>query len=230
MTWSKHTSPLIGNDVVDLTLPNTRNKGDDQRFIERVCAPVEQSLLDQSENATLTLWCLWSAKETAYKIVLKRDVNTLFAKKKFIVDAPTSFDDSTLIYQGNVQYEDMVMPVQWSLNEQYLHCTGGWPQDEIDLSDVTTSVQMEDDPKLNEVELTQKELDSVRNDTSKSARQLAKQLLLERGFENVEIIRQPMDGYLKAPRIWINGKQLKESTLSLSHHGQFVAAAVWVAD
>lgn len=226
MTWSKHTSPLIGNDVVDLTLPNTRNKGDDQRFVERVCAPVEQSLLDQSENATLTLWCLWSAKETAYKIVLKRDVNTLFAKKKFVVDAPTSFDDSTLM-QGTVQYEGMMMPVQWSLTKRYLHCIGGWPQDEIALADVATSVLMEDDPKLNEIALTETELASVRNDPSKSARQLAKQLLLERGFENVEIIRQQMDGYLKAPRIWINGEQLQQSTLSLSHHGQFVAAAVW---
>lgn len=229
MTWSKNTSPLIGNDVVDLTLPNTRNKGDDQRFIDRVCAPVEQELLSQSDNATLTLWCLWSAKETAYKIVLKRDVNTLFAKKKFVVEAPISFNDSGL-FQGTVQYEDMTMPVQWSRTEHYLHCTGGWPQDEIALSDVETSVLLEDDPKLNEVELTQNELASVRNDTSKSARQLAKHLMMERGFKNVEIIRQQMDGYMKAPRIWINGEQLKESTLSLSHHGQFVAAAVWVAD
>ncbi len=227
MTWSKAISPLIGNDVVDLTLPNIRNKGDDQRFIKRVCAPVEQQLLNQSDNPTLTLWCLWSAKETAYKIVLKREVNTLFAKKKFVVDAPTSFKPGTL-HQGIVRYEDMVMLVQWTFGEGYLHCIGHWPESAMDFSDISASVLPEQDAQLKQIELTEKESASVRNDTSKSARQLAKHLLWQRGLENVEIIRLQVDDYLKAPRIWMDGHQLHDSTLSLSHHGQFVAAAVWV--
>jgi len=211
--------------VVDLTLPNTRTKGDDQRFIDRVCAPSEQQLIRQSDHPTLTLWCLWTAKETAYKIVLKRDVNTLFAKKKFVVDAPISISDSN--YQGIVRYEDMVMPLQWTLTEQSLHCIGHWPEASLEFASISTSVLMENDPQLHDIKLSEDELTSVRNNTSKSARQLAKQLLIQRGFDQAEIIRERVDDYWKAPRIWVDGEQLYDSTLSISHHGQFVAAAVW---
>ncbi len=56
---------------MDLRHPDAWNKNRDERFVKRVLLYQEQCLIRSESNPDLTLWVLWAAKETAYKIVSK---------------------------------------------------------------------------------------------------------------------------------------------------------------
>jgi len=219
--------PLIGNDVVDLAERSGAGKGRDARFITRICAPLEQRALERSQHPDATLWCLWSAKEAAYKIALKRDVDTVFAKQRFLTEGVPTFEDEFGFYEGRVDYEDMSIPVRWTVTGEYVHCVGYWPQGLIAWEDVLQVVAPLNDPTL-QGPLSARELPSARSLYSQRARQLAKRLLAQQGFSDVEVVRERAADYWKAPRLWQHGRRLQDSDLSLSHHGRFVAAAVWI--
>jgi phosphopantetheinyl transferase (holo-ACP synthase) len=63
---------MIGNDIVDLKLasssPNCRRK----RFIDKVFSVEEQKIISHSSDPFLTIWLLWSMKESAYKIYARQ--------------------------------------------------------------------------------------------------------------------------------------------------------------
>jgi len=217
------TPLLVGNDIVDLGLPQTRHKALDARFIERVFAPEERAVLSASCTPERTLWCLWSAKEAAYKVVKKRYPATLFSHKKFVVtgtSAPTPEP-----FEGCVSYEQVDVAVRWHLNEAYVHCVGVWPPGAA-VEAVDAGVRRSDDAQLARFTLSERERRSARLPASQSARQLAKQLLARRGLETVEIVRPRAEGRLLAPRLWQRGRRLEGSDVSLSHHGRFVAAVI----
>jgi len=62
---------FVGNDVVDLTHPENKGKSQDQRFLNRVFTTDEQNLISKSSSPDATLWALWAAKESAYKVCHK---------------------------------------------------------------------------------------------------------------------------------------------------------------
>lgn len=219
-------SALIGNDVVDLTLKQTQNKVDDPRFVNRVCAAEERAILAQSNDPNRTLWCLWSAKETAFKIVLKRWPKTKFHHSKFVVSQPPLFERGQPS-DSWASFKDMRIPLRWQVSSASVHCFGIWPEAAIALNEVDVAVAHRDEVIPNDEDFSDLELQSIRSDESKQARWLAKQLLDKRGYV-AEIIRERAGDHWKAPRIWHRGKRLIESGLSLSHHGQLLAAAVWV--
>jgi phosphopantetheinyl transferase (holo-ACP synthase) len=73
---------MIGNDIVDLKLasssPNCRRK----RFIDKVFSVEEQKIISHSSDPFLTIWLLWSMKESAYKIYARQHSEQFFAPKK----------------------------------------------------------------------------------------------------------------------------------------------------
>lgn len=212
---------------MDLAAPSGAGKGRDARFVTRICAPQEQRTLERSQRPDVTLWCIWSAKEAAYKIALKRDVDTVFAKQRFLTtDVPTVVAESGF-YEGRVDYEELSIPVRWTVTGEYVHCVGYWPQGMIAWEEVLHEVARADDPLL-QGPLSARELPSARSAHSQRARLLAKRLLAQRGFPDIEVVRERAADYWKAPRLWQGGRRLQDSDLSLSHHGRFVAAAVWV--
>lgn len=219
--------PLIGNDVVDLAWPSGAGKGRDTRFVIRICTPQEQRVLESSPHPDFALWCVWSAKETAYKIALKRDVNTVFAKQRFLTEGIPSVDEIAGCYEGRVCYMDIIIPVRWTVTAEYVHCVGRWPQGALAWEDVLQAVAPLDDATL-QGPLSERERLSVRTAHSEAARLLVKRLLAERGVSDVEIVRERAADYWKAPRLWRRDERVPNSDLSLSHHGRFVAAAVWV--
>lgn len=61
----------LGNDVVDLTAPRTRDKSSDIRFLRRVFDPEEAEALVSSPLPDRSLWLYWAAKEAIFKSVSK---------------------------------------------------------------------------------------------------------------------------------------------------------------
>lgn len=224
-------SVLIGNDVVDLSLPETQEKDRLSRFAKRVCTREEQTLLAGTDRPHLMLWALWSAKETAYKIAKKHRSETIFSPIRFIVEPaslPLFSGESVAI--GNVRYQGTEIQVRWHSAEEYIHCVGIWA--DRSLNEVLVAVAREGDRSLQEVvgekPLSLREELSAPSPASQQARQLAKQLLAEQGFRDVEIVREQNQERFDPPRAWHHGRLLAGCDLSLSHHGRFVAAAVWV--
>lgn len=78
----------IGNDIVDLTSPDSIGKSRDRRFIARVFTPEEQERIDRSESPDTTLWMFWAAKESAFKAVSKLKPGLSFIHRAYIVTLP----------------------------------------------------------------------------------------------------------------------------------------------
>jgi phosphopantetheinyl transferase (holo-ACP synthase) len=76
-------SRAVGNDIVDLAV--TRARPEHPAFAQRVCSEAELRLLGASTDRARTLWCLFAAKEAAYKALSKlRGVR--FVPRAFEVD------------------------------------------------------------------------------------------------------------------------------------------------
>lgn len=230
MRWNKPTSntPLVGNDVVDLSEPATHGKAGQLRFLKRVCVDQEREFIEDAPQPDAALWLLWSAKETAYKIAKRLQPEIAFVKKHFVVAVHTTSYESGHV-RGQVVYEGAIIPVRWRHKEAFVHCVGHWPGVIQGFSKVGAAVARLDDPTLDEIPLDHQELQSVRNLPSRRVRQLAKRLLAERGLTQARIVRERIDDQWKAPRIWHQGRPLKDAALSLSHHGQYVAVVLWLA-
>jgi phosphopantetheinyl transferase (holo-ACP synthase) len=63
---------MIGNDIVDLN-EASHEAWKRKRYLDKVFHPLEQKLIMESENRSLTLWQLWSMKESAYKAHFRKD-------------------------------------------------------------------------------------------------------------------------------------------------------------
>lgn len=59
---------MIGNDVVDLEFAKKESNWQRKGFLDKIFTKNEQFLIQKSKNQDITLWCLWSRKEAAYKI------------------------------------------------------------------------------------------------------------------------------------------------------------------
>ncbi|MEI7638026.1 MAG: 4'-phosphopantetheinyl transferase superfamily protein [Syntrophus sp. (in: bacteria)] len=82
----------IGNDIVDLTSPDSIGKSLDRRFIARVFTPEEQERIDRSDSPDTTLWMVWAAKEAAFKAVIKLKPGLSFTHRAYVVTSPLSED------------------------------------------------------------------------------------------------------------------------------------------
>jgi len=82
----------IGNDIVDLTSPDSIGKSRDRRFIARVFTLEEQELIDRSESPDTTLWMFWAAKEAAFKAVSKLKPGLSFIRRAYVVTLPRNED------------------------------------------------------------------------------------------------------------------------------------------
>ncbi len=73
---------MIGNDIIDIAEAskiNWRRKG----FLKKILNEDEQYSILNSDNPGLTLWLLWSMKESAYKIFLRKNFIRIYNPLKF---------------------------------------------------------------------------------------------------------------------------------------------------
>lgn len=235
------TSPLgsgrvfVGNDIVDLDDPEARGKSLDIRFVDRVLCQQERAAFDAAltdatddDSQDEILWRLWSAKESAYKVL----------QKAFGVSATArSLEVSGLDSEaGRVSWQTREVRFRWNRGPGYVHCVA-WlaPNAACDpAAAVTMRSASLTDPLMQSARLTRGEAISAHNPASAAGRRLAKDLLRDRSFaelptlslDTVEILRQPADRGWAPPEIYANGTVLADWDVSLSHHGRFAAAAV----
>lgn len=228
------TDALIGNDVIDLSPSCAGNRLPTLRFLERVFTQTERGLIQRSSRQRETAWCLWAAKETAFKIARKMDVAAVFSPREFAVDMPplTAFRDGRFA-EGAVRSRYGLVFARWDVTDDCIHCFGSTVAATIHGESRQIAVGVRDTEKwMNpyaKQDFTRRELDSVRAEESFLARCLAKELLAVRGLKNVELDRFRAGEALAPPALFQDGKNMKGCDVSLSHDGRFVAAVIHIA-
>jgi phosphopantetheinyl transferase (holo-ACP synthase) len=76
---------MLGNDVIDLADPETRERALHARFDRRVLDSDEQAWLRASPEQERERWVLWAAKESAYKAARRLDPSVVFSPVRFAV-------------------------------------------------------------------------------------------------------------------------------------------------
>jgi phosphopantetheinyl transferase (holo-ACP synthase) len=74
---------MIGNDVVDLAFASKESNWKRRGFLKKIYTESEQYCIMNSENPELTVWLMWSMKESAYKIHMRQFRESFFAPLRF---------------------------------------------------------------------------------------------------------------------------------------------------
>lgn len=210
---------LIGNDIVDLTHPDIRNKHLDERFINRILAAKEKLMLKASSNPKLLLWTLWSGKEAAYKVLKKLIPDMIFSHSKIIVEVGNKKD------QGIVHFGDYLLSIIWANTREWIHSLAILKKDEEKFKVLEYDIKNLDEVNTNMNEFSKAERESIYSSQSAGVRKLCKVNLKKYNINETEIIRRPLSKKFGPPELKINNQSLKNWDLSLSHDGRFIACA-----
>jgi hypothetical protein len=187
---------MVGDDVVDLGDPETRESALHPRFDARVFAPAERAALAASAAPGRLRWILWAAKEAAYKLARKRDPGIAFSPSRFVV----SFDARL---RGRVAWPGGGALVRLLRAGEAVHATA-----------------RDGDPTGGGLVRGVARLDAG-DDPSRAARELALQRVAERLALDRRELRILRRG--RIPSLGVPGGHALD--LSLSHHGGFVSFA-----
>jgi hypothetical protein len=105
---------MVGNDVVDLSDPESSHNARHARFDRRVFTPEEFEALSSDPTDTQRRWILWSAKEAAYKAARRESAEAIFSPARFVV-----FLDRSLC--GSVRVGDRRWPVRIQIAGNCVH-------------------------------------------------------------------------------------------------------------
>ena len=107
---------MIGNDIIDIN--ETRNSTNWQRngFLEKIFDLSEIAIINASANPFLTVWTMWSMKESAYKVLLQKGVRRFFNPTKLVCNLVS-------LEKGKVKYDGFELTTSSEINSQYIHTT-----------------------------------------------------------------------------------------------------------
>lgn len=105
---------MIGNDVVDLTDPETAPGSAHARFDARVFSPPERLAIAESPVPARERWVRWASKEAVYKCLRARERTVCFSPVELVVrrGGPTGTE---------VRWRNRVVPVRLDLSDDCVH-------------------------------------------------------------------------------------------------------------
>lgn len=200
---------MVGNDVIDLAAPESASETLHPRFDARVFGAPERKSIADARDPSRQRWRLWAAKEAAFKLARQHDPRTVFSPIRFetCFEAPRAN-----VCRGGVRHEDHRYRVRIEDGPRFIHALA------IDASgrfgDVVASVRLRAE--------VARPWAIRRDDESAAVRGLVCDDIGHRlGFSSDELeVRR--EG--RVPSLWRGGERLSMS-LSLSHHGDFIAYA-----
>ncbi len=229
---------LVGNDIVDLNKAGYPDKHKNSRFVSRVFSEHEQRAIFNSKNPDLTLWMIWAAKETAFKLVSKISGPPVFSHKKFatVLQRFKELDEISIECAAKVTYTEHFFDMRIFANRECVHAVGSGLQD----SEKTGSVIFSNTKFLDsrerekwgseirlEKHFTEAELSSIRYPESGLVRFFCKQEIaskLKIEPADLQIIRPEEQNKSLPPFLLLDDKRVNID-VSLSHHGRWLAWA-----
>jgi phosphopantetheinyl transferase len=88
---------MVGNDVVDLSDPESSRDACHSRFDRRVFTPEEFEVFSDDHTDVQRRWILWSAKEAAYKAARRECAGIRFSPTHFVVSLDRSLCGSVRV-------------------------------------------------------------------------------------------------------------------------------------
>jgi len=202
---------MVGNDVVDIA--DTRRRARHARFDTRVFSDRERRAIAEDKDGEARRWAHWAAKESAYKIAKRADPTTVFSPVKFAAAFDGGFGDGVDgELRGSVRHGSISYPVRVRRHGDCIHAVavapGGRP------TAMLTGVGPYPD-------------DAGADSPSRAVRRLAIRDLAPRLATDASNL--VVNSSERIPRLQ-HRKGYDVATLSLSHHGRFVAYACQLAD
>jgi phosphopantetheinyl transferase (holo-ACP synthase) len=192
---------MLGNDIVDLGDPETREGARHPRFDARVFTRAERAALATAADPERLRWSLWAAKEAAYKCLKKLAPATCFSPVRLAVRLAAEGS-------GSVEFDGRRLRVMVFSEGDALHAVA---TDDVDPERAVLRVVSE--------------LPAAEGPARVSAavRALARDAAVARLGCAPGEIELWQEG--RVPRLRRRGAK-HELDLSLSHHGRFLAAAL----
>ncbi|NIP57574.1 MAG: 4'-phosphopantetheinyl transferase superfamily protein [Gemmatimonadetes bacterium] len=232
---------LVGNDVVDLRDPRCEGKSEDPRFLSRIFADDEASMIrSASPRSDRTLWLLWAAKEAAYKAVTKLlGSPPIFEHRAFRVRMDAGDAERGPGAAGSVLYRDIELSFDGAVAPDRIHVVAWHISGDGVTAPIRRGVRELSEEEGDSGErwretlrdrFTDEEWSSVHSRASALVRILAKTDLagtLGVDEEALEIVCPPGPTGRMPPSLRVGGRPYS-GDLSLSHHGRLVAWACTV--
>lgn len=228
---------LVGNDVVDLDHRNCRGKSDDLRFLDRVLAPAERTLVAAAPDPDHALWLHWAAKEAAFKVVTK-----LLGEPPVFVHAAFGVEPERGGDRGLVRYEGQALP--WRVEpvrDRCLHLfawndrgAGGGERGQAvgpagEPPPIETGIaRLDEDADIPRERFSERECAAIHSAASAWVRIHARAALARKAGiaeDRVEIVCDPGPSGRTPPRALVDGRP-SAWDVSLSHHGRWLAWAL----
>ena len=210
----------VGNDVVDLADPETRLDRLHPRWGDRVFAASEQAALDRAsatrptgtatgERARHRLhWALWAAKESAYKARKRAEPEAVFSPREFVVEL-SALPHADGGAQGRVVHRGEAFAVEVRVEGACVHAVARRAN--------ATGVPAAGRPIHG---LVVKAVAVAGDDPTRDVRRLAASAVAEA----LRVDAAQLDVTGRPPVVRHDGGPV-DATVSLSHHGRFVAFA-----
>jgi hypothetical protein len=115
----------VGNDVVDLTDPETSVGATHPRFAQRVLTPVEIATLADATDPNRRLWAYWAAKESAFKAFRKASPWLPFVPRRLRVTLPLLSKGS--VAHATVRAGRLAAAVEIETTPDHIHAVARTP-------------------------------------------------------------------------------------------------------
>lgn len=187
---------MVGNDIVDLQDPEAQPRSRHPRFDRRVFTDDELRQIEESRCPNRKRWLLWGCKESAFKLVKRRDPTVVFSPRAFEVGVDCS-------QTARVSHRGESVSLVITRHGDAIHAVATWEQQNHlrIISEVGTTV----------------------SDPSCAVRRLARHRLA-RAFCCTPAEIEFTSGPGRIPVLRVGGRE-SMGFISLSHHGRFVAFA-----
>ena len=189
---------MVGNDVVDLSDPESSRDARHFRFDRRVFTPEEFEVLSIEYTDVQRRWILWSAKEAAYKAARRECAGVVFSPARFVVNLDRSLC-------GSVRIGIHRWPVRVRISG---HCVHAVVSENDSFDDILSGARR----------LTTSEL----RDPSQAIRRFAiASIAAGLGVANSDLRIEKIN---RIPQLIVAGEAAPVA-LSLSHHGSYAGFA-----
>lgn len=186
----------VGNDIVDIKEAHLKSDWRRRGFIEKIFDQKEQILISVSPDPFLTIWRMWSMKESAYKLFLQNRRERFFNPRRIHCEFASSD-------KGKVRIEDLLIHTNTQIHSHYIF--------------TSASMKREDGVQSVVFYLTKTDHRFQREMTHQKALQnLSRSHHLELGKLEIRKTDQNI------PVLFYKGEHLN-IPVSLTHHGHFGA-------
>jgi phosphopantetheinyl transferase (holo-ACP synthase) len=196
---------VIGNDIVDLEFLD-QPLYQHVRHLRRVCSLTEARMVRDSADPSVRLAVVWAAKEAAYKLISRMRPDCHFVPRHFATQFEDSQDRDAAL-EGRVAFEELDVRVRVSITPRWVHAVATF--------EAPLAIRLAVAP----VEEYCVSGSSAQRESA-AVRKLAKDLLEQSGLVGATIANKG-----KIPSV-VSDRGDANISLSLSHHGAFVAAAI----